>query len=57
MMRFKKPLLTTYIFTGILIAGLITLIILTAKALDSDAHRLPYETSSSATTIFGPQTL
>ncbi len=56
-MRFKKPLLTTYIFTGILIAGLITLIILTAKALDSDAHRLPYETSSSATTIFGPQTL
>jgi hypothetical protein len=39
-MRVKKPLLSTFIFAGILLAGIIVLYILTSRALKTDTSTI-----------------
>ncbi|WP_157810879.1 hypothetical protein [Nonlabens sp. MB-3u-79] len=39
-MRVKKPLLSTIIFAGILLAGIIALYVLTSRALQTDTDTI-----------------
>ncbi|MFT4838293.1 MAG: hypothetical protein ACI9IZ_000840 [Nonlabens sp.] len=53
-MRLKKPLLSTLIFAGILLAGIIALYILTSRALQTDTdtidnNAINYITEAEAT--------
>jgi hypothetical protein len=53
-MRVKKPLLSTVIFAGILLAGIIVLYILTSRALQTDSgtidnNAVHYFTTAQAT--------
>jgi hypothetical protein len=44
LMRVKKPLLSTIIFAGILLAGIIVLYILTSRALQTDSGTMDNNT-------------
>jgi hypothetical protein len=45
-MRIKKPLISTILFAGILLAGIAVLYILVSKALETDVNNLNGDTVS-----------
>lgn len=45
-MRIKKPLISTILFAGILLAGIVVLYVLVSKALETDVSNLNGDTVS-----------